>query len=116
VEDVVGEDLGWFWKSWYFENYKIDQSIKNAKYINNNASNGVSITLENLEQMPMPVEMEIKEKGKETKYINLPVDIWAKTKEWTFNYPSTGEIESIKLNPKGILVDSNTKNNVWKPN
>ena len=116
VEDVVGEDLGWFWKSWYFENYKIDQSIKNAKYINNQASNGISITLENLEQMPMPVEMEIKEKGKETKYINLPVDIWAKTKEWTFNYPSTGEIESIKLNPKGILVDFNTKNNIWKPN
>lgn len=116
VEDVVGEDLGWFWKSWFFENYKIDQSIKNVKYINNNASNGITITLENMEQMPMPVEIEIKEKGKDAVFMKLPVDIWAKTKEWTFNYPSSADIESLRLNPKGILIDSNLKNNVWKPN
>jgi hypothetical protein len=116
VEDVVGEDLGWFWKSWFFENYKIDQAVKTAKYINNNALNGVNITLENLEQMPMPVELEIKEKGKEAVLINLPVDIWSKTKEWNFEYPSSAEIESIRLNPRGILFDSNLKNNVYKPN
>ena len=116
VEDVVGEDLAWFWKSWFFENYKIDQSIKGAKYINNKAENGINITLENMEQMPMPVELEIKEKGKEVVIINLPVNIWEKTKEWTFNYPSTAEVESLKLNPRGVLFDSNLKNNVFKPN
>jgi hypothetical protein len=66
--------------------------------------------------MPMPVELEIKEKGKEAVLINLPVDIWSKTKEWNFEYPSSAEIESIRLNPRGILFDSNLKNNVYKPN
>lgn len=116
VEDVVGEDLGWFWKSWFFENYKIDQAIKSTKYINSKPANGISITLENMEQMPMPVELEIKEKDKDAVIIKMPVDIWSKTKEWSFNYPSTGEVESLRLNPRGVLLDSNLKNNTYRPN
>ena len=115
IEDVAGEDLGWFWKSWFFENYKIDQSIKSAKYRNGKPEDGLSITIENLEQMPMPVEVEVKEKGKDAQSIKLPVEIWMRGKEWTFAYPSTSEVEHVKLNPKGILPDSNTKNNTWKP-
>ena len=113
VEDVAGEDLGWFWKSWFFENFKIDQSIKSVKYKNSKPSEGVVITLENMEKMPMPVELEIKEKGTEAYVIKLPVEIWKKSKEWTFNHPSTGSIDYIKLNPSGALPDVNIKNNVW---
>ena len=97
------------------ENYKIDQSIKSAKYRNGKPEDGLSITIENLEQMPMPVEVEVKEKGKDAQSIKLPVEIWMRGKEWTFAYPSTSEVEHVKLNPKGILPDSNTKNNTWKP-
>ena len=51
IENASGEDLGWFWKSWFFEKYKIDQAIKSVNYKNNTPEDGITIRLENLEQM-----------------------------------------------------------------
>jgi transposase len=97
------------------ETYKIDQGISSVKYANSKVEDGIVIKIENLEQMPMPVEIEIKEKDQPLKRVKLPVEIWQKKGEWTFSYPSKGEIEYVKLNPSEILPDINTKNNIWRP-
>lgn len=115
MENVLGEDLGWFWKSWYINGYKIDQSVKSVKYTNEDPAKGAIIELENLNQMPMPVEVEVKEKGKDAQVVKLPVEIWQKGSTWSFAYPSTSELESVKLNPRGILPDVDAKNDTWKP-
>jgi Peptidase family M1 domain len=115
IEDAAGEDLGWFWKSWFLENHKLDQGIKSVKYQNGISAEGIVIKLENLEKMAMPVELEIKEVNKEAKTITLPVEIWQREGEWTFNYASKNEIEYLKIDPRGILPDANQKNNIWKP-
>ena len=115
MENVLGEDLGWFWKSWYINGYKIDQSVKSVKYTNEDPAKGAIIELENLNQMPMPVEVEVKEKGKDAQVVKLPVEIWQKGNTWSFAYPSTSELESVKLNPRGILPDVDAKNDTWKP-
>jgi hypothetical protein len=115
IEDAAGEDLDWFWKSWILENYKLDQGIKSVKYKNNEPKNGISVLIENLEQMAMPVEIEIKEKDKNTYFINLPIEVWQKSAEWNFEVPTTNELEYLKLNPRGILPDINSKNNIWRP-
>lgn len=115
MENVLGEDLGWFWKSWFIEGYKVDQAVKEVRYNDSNPAKGAIITIENLDQMPMPVEVEIKEKGKNAEVVKLPVEIWQQTGTWNFTYPSTTELEYVKLNPRGILPDTNTANNEWKP-
>ena len=35
MENVGGEDLGWFWRGWVLNTWKIDQSVKGVKYIDN---------------------------------------------------------------------------------
>ena len=55
IENVSGEDLGWFWSAWVLNTWKLDQSVKGFKYVENKPENGADITLENLEKMPMPV-------------------------------------------------------------
>jgi hypothetical protein len=114
MNNYLGEDLDWFWNSWYIKNYKLDQGIKEVKYKNNKPADGAIITLQNMEQMPMPVELSIKEKDKDAVLYKLPVEIWLKNKEWSFAYPSTSEIEDIKLDPDQKLPDINLKNNNWK--
>ncbi len=116
IENASGEDLGWFWKSWFFEKYKIDQAIKSVNYKNNTPEEGITIRLENMEQMPMPVELEIKEISGKIYEVNLPVEIWQKSGEWIFDYPSKQPIEYVKLNPRRILPDINLRNNIWKTN
>jgi Peptidase family M1 domain len=114
MENASGEDLGWFWRAWVLNTWKLDQSVKEVKYIKDKPENGADITIENLEKMPMPVIVLIKEaNGKEHK-INLPVEIWQRGPHWTFGVPTTSEIKEVTLDPDKQLPDWNRDNNKWK--
>jgi hypothetical protein len=115
MEDAAGEDLGWFWKGWYVNDWKIDQSVKDVSYIQQDATKGSVITIENLEKMPMPAVVEIKEANGTTKRVDLPVEVWQRGSSWSFKYPSTSAIESVVVDPDNKLPDVNAKNNIWKP-
>ena len=47
MDNVSGENLGWFWKSWFVENYLFDQSVIAVNYENNKASEGAVVTIGN---------------------------------------------------------------------
>jgi hypothetical protein len=114
MENAGGEDLGWFFRGWVLNNWKIDQSVKDVKYIDNIPTKGAEITLENLEKMPMPVTVLIREtNGKEFK-VDLPVEIWQRGSEWKFAVPTTSEIKEVILDPDKKLPDWNRDNNRFK--
>ena len=114
MENVSGEDLGWFWRAWVFNTWKLDQTVKEVKYVNEKPADGAEITIENLEKMVMPVTVLVKEaNGKEQRF-NLPVEIWQRGAEWTFTVPTTSEIKEVILDPDKKLPDWNRDNNNWK--
>ncbi len=115
MEDAAGEDLGWFWKGWYINDWKIDQGVKDVSYIQQDATKGSVITIENLEKMPMPVTLEIKEVNGTKKRVQLPYEIWQRGHTWSFRHDSKSAIESIVIDPDNKLPDVNTRNNQWKP-
>jgi aminopeptidase N len=84
MEDAAGEDLGWFWKGWFFENYKLDQSVKEVSYVEQNPQKGSFITIENLDQWAMPAKIDIEEISGKKIRIELPVEIWQRGGSWTF--------------------------------
>jgi len=113
IENVAGENLNWFWRGWYINNWKLDQAVTDVKYVKNDPGQGALITIENLEKMPMPVIMEIKTKSGKVSRLKLPVEVWQRNKQWTFIYPSVEEIVSVVLDPEKVLPDSNSANNSW---
>lgn len=114
MENAAGEDLSWFWRAWFVNNWRLDQGINSVKYVDNNPKLGTLITIENFEKMAMPVVLEIKTKsGKVTRH-KLPVEIWQKNVDWSFKYNSTEEIESVVIDPDHVLPDCNENNNTWK--
>ncbi|MEI9947062.1 MAG: M1 family metallopeptidase [Chitinophagaceae bacterium] len=114
MENVAGEDLSWFWRSWVFNTWKLDQTVSAVKYVRSVPANGADITIQNLGKMPMPVTVLVKESnGKEHK-VNLPVEVWQRGSEWTFTVPTTSEIKEITLDPDKKLPDVNRGNNSWK--
>jgi hypothetical protein len=50
-----------FWRGWFMNNWKIDQEIQDVSYIKDDPAQGSIITVANMEKMPMPVVLEIKE-------------------------------------------------------
>ena len=114
MENVSGEELNWFWRGWFLNKWKIDQAIKSAKYVNGDFTKGVTIKIENIGQLPMPVNLDIKFKDGTTQNVKLPVEIWKRNSEWTFEVPTQKEIVSVQLDPKGTVPDANPSDNMLR--
>jgi hypothetical protein len=114
MENVAGEDLSWFWRAWVLNTWKLDQAVKDVKYIRNDPENGITITLENLEKMPMPVIVLVKEENGTEHKLNLPVEVWQRGPKWTFNVQTTSKIKDVILDPDKLLPDINRSNNKMK--
>ncbi|GAB2705141.1 M1 family metallopeptidase [Mucilaginibacter koreensis] len=113
IENAGGESLGWFWRGWFQNNWKLDVGVTNVQYVDNNAAKGAMITLTNNEKLALPVVLEVKLKSGKTDRVKLPVEIWMRNNTWTFMYPSTEEIQSVTYDPDHVFPDSNSANDVW---
>jgi len=113
MENVSGEELNWFWRGWFINKWKIDQGVKNVKYVNGDFKNGAKITIENLGQLPMPTTVQVKFKDGTEKIVKLPIEIWKRNTEWTFKVDSAKEIDFVKIDPNSQIPDINSKNNSW---
>jgi hypothetical protein len=111
MENVAGEDLSWFWKGWIFNNWSLDQSVKGVEYQDNNPEEGANITIENEDQMVMPVTVLVKESNGKEHRINLPVEVWQRGPTWTFGVNTTSRVKEVVLDPDKKLPDMNRKNN-----
>jgi hypothetical protein len=113
MENVTGEDLSWFWRGWVLNSWKLDQAVQSVNYIKNIPANGSSITILNLDKMVMPVTVLIREENGKEHNINLPVEVWQRGYEWTFNAPTTSIVKEVILDPESKLPDMDRKNNFW---
>lgn len=113
MENAAGEDLSWFWKSWFLNNWKMDQGIAEVKQVNSNGFTGYTIKVDNLDKMPLPIILGIKTKSGKTDIVKVPVDVWMKNTSWIVRYPTTEEVVEVVLDPQQVLPDSNVENNKW---
>jgi len=113
MDNAAGEDLSWFWNEWFFTTWKLDQGIKDISYPDNDASKGAMITIENLEEMALPVTISIKEENGKTGIVKLPAEIWQRGDTWTFPYKSTSKIAFATIDPDHTLPDINPENNSY---
>ncbi|HVS98621.1 MAG TPA: M1 family metallopeptidase [Puia sp.] len=113
MENAGGEDLSWFWRGWVLNNWKLDQGVKDVKYVQNDPAKGAIITIENLEEMAMPVVLAIQQENGKTDTVTLPVEVWQHGPTKAFAYSSTSKIKSIKIDPEHDFPDINPSNNTW---
>lgn len=113
MENVSGEDLSWFWRGWFLNNWQLDQAIKSVQIVRSDTSSAVMITIANLGKMVMPVELQLKSTSGTTSRYRLPVEIWESHENFTVKLPYTNEIASVELDPDRALPDINPQNNIW---
>ena len=116
MENVSGEDLGWFWRSWFIENYMLDQAITGVEYENKIPANGAIVSIANLNQMAMPVLLSYETKSGNKGNLKLPVEIWNNTSTFKVKLPTTEEVKSVIIDPDKIFPDVNYSNNKWSSN
>lgn len=111
MENVGGEELGWFWRAWVFNNWSLDLALKQVTYEENDPKNGANITLETLGKMVMPVTVLVRESNGKEQRINLPVEVWQRGGQYTFGVNTTSRLKEVVLDPDKVLPDMDRKNN-----
>jgi len=110
MENESGEDLTWFWRGWFLNNWPLDQAIQQVSITGKTAQ----ITIANLNKMVMPVVVLITFGNGTTQRIQLPVETWFQHTIYTFPVPATEPITAVTIDPDYQLPDANRENNVWK--
>jgi hypothetical protein len=107
--------LGWFWKSWFYELWRLDQSVKDVDYIEQDPAKGALITIENIEKMAMPAVVDVELVSGAKERFTFPVEIWQRGSSWTFRTSTNIPIKSVTVDPDHVFPDINSKNNIWRP-
>jgi hypothetical protein len=116
MENESGEDLSWFWKEWFYNNWQFDVAIQSVSYTNNDAKNGVDITIVNLQKMALPITLRVILKDGTKMDKSLPVETWLQGNTHVIHLQTTQPVQSVAADPDDKLPDSNRKNNVWNEN
>jgi hypothetical protein len=116
MESAAGEDLSWFWRSWFYNNWKLDIAVPKVAYADPaDPRKGVQVTITNLEKMVMPFTVEAKMTDGTTKRMSLPVETWQQNRGTVLTIPTTSAVSSVTVDPDQILPDVNRKNNTAIP-
>lgn len=113
MENGAGEDLAWFWKGIFINNYQLDQAVDGVTYVSNDVSKGAIVSISNRDKMAMPVVVEYSTVSGKTNRIKLPVEIWQNNSTWKFLVPTTEAINKIEIDPDKVFPDMVPENNSW---
>jgi hypothetical protein len=108
-----GEDLSWFWRGWFFNNWQLDLAVTNIAYTDGDPAKGAGITLESRDRLVMPAVLEVKYADGHAIRIKLPVETWMRLKP-VIAAPA-GRISSVTLDPDHLLPDRDRSNNGVAP-
>jgi hypothetical protein len=114
MENGAGEDLAWFWKGMFIENYKLDQGISGVTYVRNDPASGALVVIDNLEKMAMPVALNYETVSGKKGSLKIPVEVWQNGNVWTQKLNTTEKIKSVTIDPENVYPDVNKENNTWK--
>jgi hypothetical protein len=114
MENVGGEDLGWFWKGMFLENWKLDQAVKDVKYLKDDPMNGALVTIENLDKMAMPVILQYETESGKVETVKIPVEIWQNNVSWIVKLNTKEKIKTVTIDPNRVYPDMNYTNNKWE--
>ena len=114
IENVSGEDLGWFWKEMFIKNYKLDQAVTDVKYVNDDPSQGTLVTVQNLDKMAMPIYLQYETESGKTDTLKIPVEVWQNGSTWIQKINTKEKLKSVTIDPEHVFPDINFDNNTWK--
>jgi hypothetical protein len=114
INNATGEDLGWFWKSMFLENYSLDQKITKVVNPETGKSGKTQITVENMEKAAMPLFIEITFQNGGKELHKFPVEIWQQGSSYTFVPNIAGIVTKVVIDPGGIFPDVKVVNNIWE--
>ncbi len=106
MESAGGEDLGWFWRGWYLNNWKFDMAVESV--------DRSEATISNRGQLVLPATVEVKFTDATSTRLRLPVETWLSKTTYVWTAEKGKTIQSVVIDPDHVLPDDDRANNQKK--
>ncbi|QEC67738.1 M1 family metallopeptidase [Panacibacter ginsenosidivorans] len=107
--NISGQDLNWFWNSWYFSNNYIDFAVQSV----NKNKNSYAVAIQNIGGYPAPFDLVITyDDGSSEKQHQTPMLWKADLKNASVNITTKKKIKSVQIDG-GIFMDADESNNTF---
>ncbi|MCB9889265.1 MAG: M1 family metallopeptidase [Planctomycetes bacterium] len=105
---VAKRDLGWYFRTWFYETWTLDQAIESVQP---NAE-GTQLVVEDKGYATYPTEIEVTYRGGRKETLKIPVEHWLSGKR-TKKLQLGKDVVGVVLDPRRITLDISRRNNVW---
>jgi aminopeptidase N len=110
MSDVAGRDLSWFWTTWFYEGWPLDQAIASVEQ----RGDSTAITIEDRGLAPMPVELAITRAGGSVQRLTIPADVWLTgSRQYVVHVAASPAITRVVIDPDEHFPDIDRRNQVW---
>lgn len=111
MSEVAGTNLDWFWRTWYYETWKLDQAIDDVVRADKDT---LVITVENKGKAPMPVLLVARGARGSTTTLTVPVDVWFQgDKKVTVRMAVPEDFTRLEIDPTQRFPDADRSNQTW---
>jgi hypothetical protein len=107
MEDVAGEDLDWFWRSWFYETDTMDQAVDSVA-----TGDTTRVTVEQRDQLMLPVTVQLTYADGSTEQRRVPAEAFF-TQDTNTLRVMKGTLQEVAIDPNRLLPDVNRGNNTW---
>jgi len=108
-EDVLGEDLDWFWTPMLYETWTLDHAIGSVE----STGDGTRITVVDEGRTPMPVRLQITHADGTTSERTIPVNVWLKGAREASIMVEPGTVARVVIDPEWYFPDVDRTDNRW---
>ena len=108
-EDVLGEELDWFWTPMLYETWTLDHAIGSV----DSTDAGTRITIVDEGHTPMPVRLHITYADGTTTERTIPVDVWLSGAREASVTVELGTVSRVVIDPEWYFPDVDRTDNRW---
>lgn len=113
MENAAGEDLSWFWRSFFYSTDVLDIGIDSVAQRTVNGESVMTIALHRATSVVFPVSLRVAYSDGSTQDFHVPVEIWAGSDRFNVELPARNKVIGVRLWPDPSVPDWNGSNDTW---
>jgi hypothetical protein len=107
VDAAAGKDLSWFWTTWFYHTWALDQAIDSVATV----GDSLVVTIGDHGLAPMPVLVAVTRRDSSVQRVTIPVDVWLTGKrQATLTLAPAANVVRITIDPDGAFPDIDRTN------
>jgi aminopeptidase N len=111
IADVAGRDLAWFWTTWFYQPWPLDQAVAAVE----TRGDSTAITIEDRGLAPMPVVLAIERADGSVRSLTVPVDVWlGGARRHVVRVGASPAVIRVAIDPEGLFPDVDRTNQAWQ--